>query len=93
MNTTEAKRRIERLASLSEVLGKRMSPESLVLFVEATSSLTAEQFDQGVGKATQESRYMPTPAAFREMAVGMNLLPRASEINAAEAKRWGGKTH
>lgn len=89
MPENDVKKMFDVISILSESLGRKMSPESIAFYVEGIEDVPMEKFDAAVKTIRKEHRFMPSPAEFREIAVGMPLLPSVADVNAAWTKRWG----
>lgn len=93
MDDSEFAKRSETISILAENFGRSNSVGWLKSFIAATESIPLNKFLEGARKATETCKFMPSPAEFRELAVGSPLLPSVAELNAADIARWKGMRH
>lgn len=70
MPTTSIEGMIRTISMLAVSLGKRMNDDETAFYVQGIDDVPFDKFDLAVSKIRRESRWMPSPAEFREAAMG-----------------------
>lgn len=89
MSENDLRKMFDVIAILSESLGRKMSPEAIAFYVEGIDDVPIDRFDAAVKTVRKEHRFMPSPAEFREIAIGSPVIPSVAQVCAEYKARWG----